>query len=290
MNKIWRHIDSNLVKRLLDFDVDDIYDVSTNGEVRSSLTFQTIQERLSQNGYTHVPLLEHGCDIRYPKYRPVDDIVGLMFLDIPNDLKEKHIKIHHINGDFSDNDISNLEWVEDIEEWVKIEGFNRYSISSWCRVKRNTDSLIIKPWISKHGYEYVDLINDIGCRKKHILHRLYMSTFNPIPNMDNFQVNHIDENKRNNYYKNLEWLTAKENTNFGSHNDRAIANGVPTKKPVKCVELNMIFDSLTDAANFAINNGGYSSSLETAISNIRSCCNGNPKYTKAYKFRWEWVR
>ena len=102
MNKIWRHIDSNLVKRLLDFDVDDIYDVSTNGEVRSSLTFQTIQERLSQNGYTHVPLLEHGCDIRYPKYRPVDDIVGLMFLDIPNDLKEKHIKIHHINGDFSE--------------------------------------------------------------------------------------------------------------------------------------------------------------------------------------------
>lgn len=53
--------------------------------------------------------------------------------------------------------------------------------------------------------------------KQREAHRLIMEVFNPIDNMQNLQVNHIDGNKLNNYYNpndplnNLEWCTLQEN-------------------------------------------------------------------------------
>lgn len=52
------------------------------------------------------------------------------------------------------------------------------------------------------------------CRllKRNILsHRFIMEIINPVDNMDNLQVNHIDGNKHNNSLSNLEWCTCSEN-------------------------------------------------------------------------------
>jgi len=72
---------------------------------------------------------------------------------------------------------------------------------------------ILKQTKNHKGYPMVRL----GRNKLASVHRLVAIAF--IPNPDNKpQVNHIDEDKENNYVDNLEWMTAKENINYGHHN------------------------------------------------------------------------
>ena len=67
------------------------------------------------------------------------------------------------------------------------------------------------------GYKNVSIIQydlDMKPIKRYMrqVHRLVLETFNPVCNMENLQVNHIDGNKSNNKLSNLEWVTPKENT------------------------------------------------------------------------------
>lgn len=65
------------------------------------------------------------------------------------------------------------------------------------------------------GFSY--LLN--GKVKSMSVHRAVALAF--IPNPNNYPyVNHKDEGKRNNCVENLEWCTAKYNTNYGTRNSR----------------------------------------------------------------------
>ena len=105
------------------------------------------------------------------------------------------------------------------EVWKDIKGYEGlYQISNLGRVKRVTTGRILKGGKDKDGYLMVKLYkNNIRSNKK--IHRLVAEAF--IPNPENKpQVNHADENKTNNSLDNLEWMTAKENINHGTHNER----------------------------------------------------------------------
>lgn len=70
------------------------------------------------------------------------------------------------------------------------------------------------------GYKNIALKLE-GCRewKKTYIHRLVALAF--IDNPDNLpQVNHIDEDKSNNHYSNLEWMTSLDNNNYGTKSER----------------------------------------------------------------------
>ena len=68
---------------------------------------------------------------------------------------------------------------------------------------------IKKPYKTWNGYYVVHMARDVD--KYVLVHRAVMETFNPVEEMENLQVNHIDGDKSNNCLNNLEWMDRSEN-------------------------------------------------------------------------------
>lgn len=75
---------------------------------------------------------------------------------------------------------------------------------------KNTGNFISKK-TETDGYVRVSLMKKSGGTTYIQYHRLLMMAFKPVENMEKLQVNHIDGNKSNNCFENLEWVTDKEN-------------------------------------------------------------------------------
>lgn len=105
------------------------------------------------------------------------------------------------------------------ELWKDIKGYEGlYQVSNLGNVYSNISKKKLKPRIKIHSYLGVVLYNN-EVVKHYSIHRLVAEVF--IQNPENKpQVNHIDENKTNNMVSNLEWVTAKENCNHGTRNQR----------------------------------------------------------------------
>lgn len=100
-----------------------------------------------------------------------------------------------------------------------IKGYEgRYAITSCGKVWSYRSNKFLKPQKDKDGYLVVDLVVNYQ-RKNYKIHRLVAEAY--IPNPENKpQVNHRDENKENNCINNLDWMTGKENCNYGTRNQR----------------------------------------------------------------------
>lgn len=81
----------------------------------------------------------------------------------------------------------------------------------------------MKGCIDKNGYKEVVLSYYPNFQKNFLVHRLILSTFSPIENMENYDVNHINGNKLDNRLENLEWCTRSENIKH------SYQNGLQTK-------------------------------------------------------------
>lgn len=94
-----------------------------------------------------------------------------------------------------------------------------YKISNKNRVYSNNTKRLLSIKVKKHsnGYHQVSLkVVYENCpysiNKSFPMHRLLMSVFCPVDNMENLVINHINGDKTNNDLNNLEWCTIKENT------------------------------------------------------------------------------
>lgn len=101
-----------------------------------------------------------------------------------------------------------------METWVNIVDYNGlYQVSTDGKIKNNR-GVVLKPYLS-NGYEKVSLTIN-GKTKKWFVHRLVAINFIPIPDRDvHLVVNHIDGNRVNNHFNNLEWITLSENNTHG---------------------------------------------------------------------------
>lgn len=118
---------------------------------------------------------------------------------------------------------------KDEEIFVLVNGFeDLYAVSNYGRVKNIKTEKILKGRDNGHGYLSVSLGS--GDRKKRVyIHRLVAQHFIDIPEClqkyNRLDVNHIDSNKQNNFYKNLEWCTRSQNQNhaFRTNPDRNVS-------------------------------------------------------------------
>lgn len=98
------------------------------------------------------------------------------------------------------------------EIWKKLPIGDKYEISNYGRVKtyyRSENGRLIYLAKDKLGYINVRLYC-LGKTKHYKVHRLVALMFVPNPFMYN-EINHIDGNKENNYFENLEWCTHQQN-------------------------------------------------------------------------------
>ena len=162
-----------------------------------------------------------------------------------------------------------------MEQWKEIEGYESYYISSEGKVK-NKNGKIMKPVINNSGYYSIGLYNKAHKRKFFLVHRLVALAFIPNSDPEKNQVNHKSEIKTDNKINNLEWCTAKYNTNYGTRNERASKHFY---KKVLCIETGEIFESAVSAAKYCNFN----------IFTISNAANPNHKTKTAAGFHWQYI-
>lgn len=144
-----------------------------------------------------------------------------------------------------------------MEIWKDVVGYEGYyevsnlgNVRSVTRVKKGKQ---LKALERQHGYLGVQLWGKGGNArgfKAFSIHRLVAEAF--IPNPNNYpEINHIDEDKTNNRVENLEWVTHKQNMNWGILQETRKGRKSHRARPIIQYDLKMNpiaeFESASDA-------------------------------------------
>ena len=174
-----------------------------------------------------------------------------------------------------------------MEIWKDIAGYEGlYQVSNLGRVKslgnnKNSKEKILKPFFNRDGYLLVNLCKE-GKSKQYRVHRLVAQAFILNPE-DKPEVNHKDEDKTNNKVENLEWVTSKENCNYGTSTERSgksQTNGKKRSKPIYGINV-----KTNEKIEFPSTREAGRSSFDQ--STIVKCLKGRCKSHKGYKWYYK---
>lgn len=173
------------------------------------------------------------------------------------------------------------------EIWVDIKGFEeKYQISNFGKVYSKVTGRLRKIQKNRYGYLYVTLSITTKKQKIETIHQLVARHYIDSPN-NKTQVNHIDGNKENNIYTNLEWVTPKENIShahkIGLRNNEGLLKSVKSReKKVYQIDANTgdvikIWDSLRKITR----------ETDFSFTPIQRCCVLEEDIYKGFRWRYE---
>ena len=153
--------------------------------------------------------------------------------------------------------------------------FTNYGASENGNIINIKKNILMSQKKDEHGYMKTGLFcakhkKDFAMRVHRLVAKLYIANDDVV---NKTYVNHIDRNRSNNYYKNLEWITPQGNVIHACG------------KAVKMIDVDTddiinIFACTRDAYRFLDRNGR---------SNISNVCDKIANFKTAYGYKWEWL-
>lgn len=127
-------------------------------------------------------------------------------------------------------DIKNYEGLYQVSNLGRVKSLDRV-LKQKNGIEKRVKGIILKQNCKKTGYLTVVLQKN-NKQKTMLVHRLVAEAF--IPNEENKpQVNHINEIKTDNRADNLNWMSSKENNNWGTKRERTSKTKINGKKSKK---------------------------------------------------------
>ncbi len=187
--------------------------------------------------------------------------------------------------------------ISDIEIWKDIVGYEGlYQVSNFGRVKglervnkfyskktNNFVERIIKEKILKQHYDgryMMVTLSKYGILKTYRIHKLVAENFIPNPN-NLLEINHKDEDRKNNHVNNLEWCNNEYNNNYGTRLQRLNTHYKNISFPVDCLTIDgLLVKRYKSVKEATIDMNGKT------ISAINHCIKGKTK--TAYNYKWQY--
>lgn len=176
--------------------------------------------------------------------------------------------------------ISGYEGIYEVSNLGRVRSCDRIVEDDYCG-KRRFRSRVLRQSQNHSGYCQVKLSKNSKVTTFRV-HRLVAEVFVQNP-LSKETVNHKNEIKTDNRAKNLEWMTPKENTNYGTRNERAgKASGMTRGKPIQQFTQNGEFVAEYWSAREA--------SRQTKIpqGSISHCANGSRRYPHPGGYIWRY--
>ena len=165
----------------------------------------------------------------------------------------------------------------------KFRNFEKYEVFEDGKIWSYSHKKWLKPTTNKKGYQTVCLSDNKGKQKWYKVHRVVWEAVTGKPIPECMQINHRNEIKTSNFFENLELVTPKQNSNYGTRNSRiskAKINGKTSKQvgAYRNGELIFTFPSAMEAGRNGFDQGAVS-----------ACCRGVKNYKTHKGFEWRYI-
>lgn len=98
------------------------------------------------------------------------------------------------------------------EIWKDIKGYEGlYKVSNYGKIISIRRNKIMGFCLAGSGYEMVQLYKNKKPKPSYIHRLVYENFIGELPNNRKMVIDHVDNNKRNNFYKNLQLITNRRN-------------------------------------------------------------------------------